>query len=163
MSNAAEKQTETALPASLVMTCYQVTLSAIGDAVLTTDPQGRVTYMNPVAESLTGWAAGEAHGQPLEEVFRIVNEETRKAVEQPIRKVIETGLVRGMANHTLLIAKDGTERPIDDSAAPVRDAAGALIGVVMVFRDISEQRRREAEVRDALAYVEGIVDTVRDP
>ena len=81
----------------------------------------------------------------LEDVFRIVNEETRKAVEQPVRKVIETGLVRGMANHTLLIARDGTERPIDDSAAPVRDEAGTLIGVVMVFRDISEQRRRERD------------------
>src|SRR5512135_1989583 len=163
MSNAAEKQTETALPASLVMTWHQVTLSAIGDAVLTTDPQGRVTYMNPVAESLTGWAAGEAHGQPLEEVFRIVNEETRKAVEQPVRKVIETGLVRGMANHTLLIVKDGTERPIDDSAAPVRDEAGNLIGVVMVFRDISDLRQRERVVQDALAYAENIIDTVRDP
>jgi PAS domain S-box-containing protein len=163
MSNAAEKQTEAALPASLVMTWYQVTLSAIGDAVLTTDPQGRVTYMNPVAEALTGWAAGEAHGRPLEEVFRIVNEETRKAVEQPVRKVIETGLVRGMANHTLLIVKDGTERPIDDSAAPVRDEAGNLIGVVMVFRDISDLRQRERVVQDALAYAENIIDTVRDP
>ena len=163
MSHAAEKQREPNLPASAVMTWYQVTLSAIGDAVLTTDPEGRVTYMNPVAESLTGWVAGEAHGRPLEDVLRILNEESRRVVEQPIRKVIETGLVRGMANHTLLIAKDGTDRPIDDSAAPVRDAAGDLIGVVMVFRDIGEQRRREAEVRDALAYVEGIVDTVRDP
>src|SRR5512133_2936876 len=163
MSNAAEKQTETALPASLVMTWYQVTLSAIGDAVLTTDPQGRVTYMNPVAESLTGWVAAAAHGLPLEEVCRIVNEETRLAVEQPVRKVIETGLVRGMANHTLLIAKDGTERPIDDSAAPVRDEAGNLIGVVMVFRDISDLRQRERVVRDALTYVESIIDTVRDP
>ena len=163
MSNAAVKQPEPGLPASTVMTWYQVTLSAIGDAVLTTDPEGRVTYMNPVAESLTGWVAAEAHGRPLEDVLRILNEETRKVVEQPIRKVIETGLVRGMANHTLLIAKDGTERPIDDSAAPVRDAAGTLIGVVMVFRDISEQRRARAEVRDALAYAESIVDTVRDP
>ena len=163
MSNPAEKQPEPGLPASSVMTWYQVTLSAIGDAVLTTDPEGRVTYMNPVAESLTGWVAGEAHGRPLEDVFRIVNEETRQAVEQPVRKVIETGLVRGMANHTLLIARDGTERPIDDSAAPVRDEAGDLIGVVMVFRDISEQREQERAVRDALAYAESIVDTVRDP
>jgi PAS domain S-box-containing protein len=163
MENAAEKQIESGLPASTVMTWYQVTLSAIGDAVLTTDPEGRVTYMNPVAETLTGWVAGEAHGRPLEEVCRVVNEETRKAIKQPVRKVIETGVVRGMANHTLLIAKDGTERPIDDSAAPVRDEAGDLIGVVMVFRDISEQRRRERAVRDALDYADRIIDTVRDP
>ena len=98
---------------------YQVTLAAIGDAVLTTDPDGRVTYMNPVAETLTGWSAAEALGKRLEDVFRIVNEETRKPVEQPVRKVIDTGLVRGLANHTLLIARDGSELPIDDSAAPV--------------------------------------------
>jgi PAS domain S-box-containing protein len=163
MSNTAEKRPEPNLAASTVMTWYQVTLSAIGDAVLTTDPQGRVTYMNPVAESLTGWVAEDAHGQALEDVLRIVNEETHQAVEQPVRKVIETGLVRGMANHTLLIAKDGTERSIDDSAAPVRDEAGNLIGIVMVFRDISEQRERERVVQDTLAYAESIIDTVRDP
>ena len=145
------------------MTWYQVTLSAIGDAVLTTDLEGRVTYLNPVAESLTGWVAAEAHGQPLEDVYRIINEESRQVVEQPVRRVIETGLVRSLPNHTLLIAKDGTERPVDDSAAPVRDAAGDLIGVVMVFRDISEQREREQTARDALTYAESIVDTVRDP
>ena len=163
MSHAAEKQREPNLPASVVMTWYQVTLSAIGDAVLTTDPEGRVTYMNPVAESLTGWVADEAHGHPLEEVLCIINEETRLAAEHPVLKVIETGLVRGMANHTLLIAKDGTERPIDDSAAPVRDGDGNLIGVVMVFRDISEQRRSERAVQEALTYAQGIIDTVRDP
>src|SRR4051812_18193418 len=159
MSNAAEKQPEPDLPAATVMTWYQTTLSAIGDAVLTTDPEGRVTYMNPVAEALTGWVAAEFHGRPLEEVLRIVNEETREVVEQPVRMVIESGLVRGMANHTLLVARDGTERPIDDSAAPVRDEAGNIVGIVMVFRDIGEQRRREREVRDALSYAESIVDT----
>ena len=163
MSNAAEKQPEPNLSAETVMTWYQVTLSAIGDAVLTTDPEGRVTYMNPVAEALTGWIAAEAHGRPFEEVVRIINEETRAVVEQPVRKVIETGLIRGMANHTLLVAKDGTERPIDDSAAPVRDEAGRLTGVVMVFRDISEQRSKEKAAREALAYAESIIDTVRDP
>lgn len=163
MSNAVEKLPEPNLSSPTVMAWYQVTLSAIGDAVLTTDPEGRVTYMNPVAESLTGWVASEAQGQPLEDVFRIINEETRQVVEQPVRKVIETGLVRGMANHTLLISRDGTERPVDDSAAPVRDATGDLIGIVMVFRDISEQRRRERTVQDALAYAEDILDTIRDP
>jgi PAS domain S-box-containing protein len=163
MSNTAEKRPEPNLDASTVMTWYQVILSAIGDAVLTTDPQGLVTYMNPVAELLTGWIANDAHGRPLEEVFRIVNEETHQAVEQPVRKVIETGLVRGMANHTLLIAKNGTERSIADSAAPVHDQAGNLMGIVMVFRDISEQRERERLVQDTLAYAESIIDTVREP
>src|SRR6476620_5593258 len=98
---------------------YQVTLAAIGDAVLTTDSDGLVTYMNPVAETLTGWSAAEALGKHLEDVFRIVNEETRKPTEQPVRKVIDSGTVRGLGNHTLLIAKDGSELPIDDSAALV--------------------------------------------
>ena len=120
---------------------YQVTLAAIGDAVLTTDPDGLVTYMNPVAESLTGWSAAEALGKRLEDVFHIVNEETRKPIEQPVRKVIDTGLVRGLANHTLLIARDGSELPIDDSAAPVWGEDGKLVGVVMIFRDITERRR----------------------
>src|SRR3954452_16024892 len=94
---------------------YQVVLSAIGDAVLTTDPDGLVTYMNPVAEALTGWSAAEALGKRLEDVFRIVNEATRQPTEQPVRKVIDTGLVRGLANHSVLIARDGSELPIDDS------------------------------------------------
>src|SRR6185437_3205542 len=91
---------------------YQVTLAAIGDAVLTTDPDGLVTYMNPVAETLTGWSAAEAIGRRLEDVFRIVNEDTRQPIEQPVRKVIDTGLVRGLANHTVLVARDGNELPI---------------------------------------------------
>ena len=98
---------------------YHVVLSAIGDAVLTTDPDGLLTYINPVGENLTGWSAEDAKGKPLEEVFRIINDTTRALAEQLVRKVIDTGLVRGLANHTLLIAKDGSELPIDDSASPV--------------------------------------------
>jgi PAS domain S-box-containing protein len=142
---------------------YQVTLAAIGDAVLTTDPDGRVTYMNPVAESLTGWVATEAHGRPLEDVLRIINEETRQVVEQPVRKVIDTGLVRGLANHTLLIARDGSELPIDDSAAPVWDEDRKLVGVVMIFRDITERRQAEHVIATARRYAESIVNTVREP
>jgi PAS domain S-box-containing protein len=148
-----------ALPASW----YQVTLSAIGDAVLTTDPEGRITYMNPVAESLTRWAASDALGRPLEDILRIVNEQTREPIDQPIRKVIEKGLVRGLANRTVLIARDGTETPIDDSAAPVRDEAGSLVGVVMVFRDISERKEAERVAAAARAFAESIVDTIREP
>ena len=142
---------------------YQVTLAAIGDAVLTTDPDGLITYMNPVAESLTRWPAAEALGMHLENVFRIVNEETRKAAEQPVRKVIATGLVRGLANHTLLIARDGTELPIDDSAAPVWGEDRELVGVVMIFRDITERRQSEHLIASARDFAENIVTTVREP
>jgi PAS domain S-box-containing protein len=147
----------------IVASWYQVVLSAIGDAVLTTDPDGLITYLNPVAESLTGWSEAEALGKHLEDVFHIVNEETRKHAEQPVRKVIETGLVRGLANHTLLIAKDGSELPIDDSAAPVWDKDGKLVGVVMIFRDITEQRKAEHLVELAKEFAESLVTTVREP
>src|SRR4051794_33106292 len=142
---------------------YQVTLAAIGDAVLTTDPDGLVTYLNPVAETLTGWSAAEAIGKRLEDVFRIVNEETRKPIEQPVRKVIGTGLVRGLANHTVLVARDGSELPIDDSAAPVWGEDGRLVGVVMIFRDITERRQAEHRIASARGYAESIVNTVREP
>lgn len=142
---------------------YQVTLAAIGDAVLTTDPDGFITYMNPVAEKLTGWSATEAVGKRLEDVFQIINEETRKHAEQPVRKVIDTGLVRGLANHTLLIARDGSELPIDDSAAPVWGEAGELVGVVMIFRDIMARRQTEHLIASAKGYAESIVNTVREP
>src|SRR3954471_11585366 len=142
---------------------YQVVLAAIGDAVLTTDPDGLVTYMNPVAETLTGWSAAEAIGKHLEDVFRIVNEETRQPIEQPVRKVIDTGLVRGLANHTLLVARDGSQLRIGDSAAPVWGEGGSLVGVVMVFRDITERRQTEHLIAAARGYAESIVDTVREP
>jgi PAS domain S-box-containing protein len=125
-----------------------VTLSSIGDAVIVTDSQSRVTFLNPVAEALTGWPETEALGKDSTEVFQIVNEYTRQAVENPIAKVIREGTVVGLANHTLLIAKDGVERPIDDSGAPIRLPQGRLLGVVLVFRDITERRRaEEAQVR----------------
>ncbi len=122
---------------------FQVTLGSIGDAVIATDPEARVTFMNPSAEKLTGWAQQEAVGRPLAEVFNIVNEETRHSVESPVVKAVREGAVVGLANHTLLIAKDGQEWAIDDSAAPIRDSTGAIIGVVMVFHDITQRRREE--------------------
>ena len=125
-----------------------VTLSSIGDAVMVTDNQGRVTFMNPVAAALTGWSELEALGKDNTEVFQIVNEYTRQAVESPVAKVIREGTVVGLANHTLLIARDGVERPIDDSGAPIRHPQGHLLGVVLVFRDITErQRAEELQVR----------------
>jgi PAS domain S-box-containing protein len=128
----------------------RVTLSSIGDAVITTDVDGRVTYLNAVAESLTGWTQREARGQPLTQVFRIVNEETRAPVESPATKALRDGVVVGLANHTMLIRKDGTERPIDDSAAPIRGEHGEVSGCVMIFRDVSTQRQTE---RDRVAQL----------
>ena len=151
---------------------FECTLTSIGDAVIATDPQGRVTLMNPTAEVLTGWPAPEARGRDLAEVFRIVNLDTRQPVENPVTTVLREGRVVGLANHTLLIARDGTERPIDDSGAPVRTPAGALLGVVLVFRDVTARqqaaaelthRRREADLLAAIAQELGAsldLDTV---
>lgn len=130
----------------------RVTLASIGDAVIATDVAGRVTFMNPVAESLTGWTSSEAEQRDLEEVFQIVNEATRQKVENPVKKVLREGQIVGLANHTVLISRQGASRPIDDSAAPIRDANGQLIGVVLVFRDVSERRHVE-ETRARLAAI----------
>jgi PAS domain S-box-containing protein len=125
----------------------EVTLGSIGDAVITTDTQGRVVRLNAVAESLTGFRQSEAEGLPLDAVFRIVNEDTRAPVASPATRALREGVVVGLANHTVLIAKDGSERPIDDSAAPIRDASGAIAGCVLVFRDIAERRAAESRLR----------------
>jgi PAS domain S-box-containing protein len=122
-------------------------LRSIGDAVIATDAEGRVTFLNPAAQSLTGWQREEAVGRPLREVFKIVSEQTGKRVEDPVTKVTREGVVAGLANHTVLIARDGTRRPIDDSGAPIRDSHGKIIGVVLVFHDISEQKQASDELR----------------
>ena len=119
----------------------RITLRSIGDAVITTDTQGRVTYMNTVAESLTGWTQQDAIGQPLDTVFWIVNEDSRKPVESPATQTLRKGIVVGLANHTVLIRRDGTECPIDDSAAPIRDEKGRVSGCVLIFRDVTTQRQ----------------------
>ncbi|HTE19062.1 MAG TPA: PAS domain-containing protein, partial [Armatimonadota bacterium] len=124
-----------------------VTLSSIGDAVVATDEAGCILFMNAVAQSLTGWEAEAATGRPLTEVFRIVNEETRVPVENPVAEVLREGHIVGLANHTVLLSRDGTEWPIDDSAAPIRDASGKLIGVVLIFREITQRKQIEAELR----------------
>ena len=131
----------------------RVTIESIGDAVVATDDQGRVTLLNPVAETLTGWSADEAVGHRLEDVLVLVNEETRRPAEHPVARVLREGVVAGLANHTVLIAKDGREIPIDDSAAPSRAADGRLVGAVMVFRDISERRRHEQDLRRLAAII----------
>jgi PAS domain S-box-containing protein len=125
-----------------------VTLKSIGDAVITTDATGRIMLLNDVAQRLTGWTQAEAEGQPLMSVFRIVNEYTRQPVENPADKVIREGVVVGLANHTMLISKDGREIPIDDSGAPIVDNSGKISGVVLVFRDIIERRKTEERERE---------------
>ncbi len=131
----------------------QVTLTSIGDAVLATDDAGRVTFLNPVAAKLTGWAPEEAAGQPVERVFRIINEKTRQPAENVVHRVLRERAVVALANHTALVARDGREIPIEDSAAPIQDDAGEVLGVVLVFHDVTEKRRaREAleRARDEL-------------
>jgi PAS domain S-box-containing protein len=136
------------------------TLGSIGDAVMATDNDGRIAFLNHAAETLTGWSDVAAKGRPLDEVFRIVNERTRQTVESPVAKALRMGLVVGLANHTVLIARDGTERPIDDSAAPIFDESRRVVGVVLVFRDATEQRRAEVTLQKLAAIVEHSEDAV---
>ena len=142
----------------------RVTLGSIGDAVIATDTEGRVTFLNAAAQELTGWASSDAEGQRLESVFTILNEQTRRPVENPVERVLREGAVVGLGNHTILVAKDGTERPIDDSAAPIRDGAGTMLGVVLIFRDVAEQRRAEQQrnVRLAVTHALSEAATVGD-
>jgi PAS domain S-box-containing protein len=128
---------------------FRVTLSSIGDAVITTDTEARITFLNPVAEGITGWSAEEALGQPLEKIFRIVDEQSRKPADNPVARVLREETIVGLTNHTALIARDGRETAIDDSAAPIRDATGKISGVVMVFHDVTRQRRGETELRES--------------
>ncbi|MGQ0764727.1 MAG: ATP-binding protein [Gemmatimonadota bacterium] len=127
----------------------QTTLASIGDAVITTDAEGRVTFLNGHAEELTGWPTTSASGRALSEVFVIVNEVTGAPVEDPATRALREGEVVGLANHTVLIARDGTRRPIDDSAAPIRDDDGRVAGCILVFRDVSERRAAEGALREA--------------
>jgi PAS domain S-box-containing protein len=127
----------------------RITFSSIGDAVITTDARGHVTYLNPVAEVLTGWTAAEANGKAITQVFQIVNEQSRIPVENPVEKVLKHGRVVGLANHTILIARDGTERPIDDSASPIRSEAGGVVGCVLVFKDITARHNAERFLRES--------------
>jgi PAS domain S-box-containing protein/putative nucleotidyltransferase with HDIG domain len=121
------------------------TLKSIGDAVIATDARGCISFMNPVAEALTGWRQEGAIGRDLKDIFNIINEQTREAAENPVTKVLREGVVVGLANHSILIAKDGSEIPIDDSGAPIRDDRGNIAGVVVVFHDITERKQRERE------------------
>lgn len=120
---------------------FSTTLRSIGDAVMATDTTGSIRFINPVAESLTGWKYEEAHGKPFEDVFKIIDEESRGAIENPAAKIIREGTMVGIGNHTVLLGKSGKEFIIENSGAPIRNEQGALLGVVIVFRDATEARR----------------------
>lgn len=132
----------------------RVTLAGIGDAVIATDQEGRVAFMNAIAQDLTRWSEPDAVGRPIEEVFHIINEATRARVESPVTRVLRDGMLVGLANHTLLVTRDGREIPVDDSGAPIRDASGDLLGVVLVFRDVTERRQAEAQLHAAKQQLE---------
>ncbi|MBV9724185.1 MAG: PAS domain S-box protein, partial [Gammaproteobacteria bacterium] len=137
----------------------EAALASIGDAVIVTDEKGQIAFLNPVAEQLSGWSIADAKKQPLSRVFHIVNERTHVVVENPVEKVLRSGLVQGLANHTVLLTKDGHEIPIDDSAAPIKAPDGQVLGVVLVFRVITERRRMELRA----ARLASIVESSEDP
>lgn len=127
----------------------QTTLSSIGDGVIATDPHGHVTFLNPAAEHLTGWRQREAVGKPVKEIFHLINEETLQVVENPVDLVLRIGTVVGLANHTLLITKEGRKIPIADSGAPIKDDKGQIMGVVLVFRDQTEERKAQNALEES--------------
>ncbi len=139
---------------------WSTTLSSIGDAVIATDTKSKITFMNGVAEKLTGWALVEANGRHIERIFNIVNEKTRHKVENPVVKVLEKGLIIGLANHTVLIRKDKSEVPIDDSGAPIKDKDGNVSGVVLVFRDISEKKKSEEKIAQQAFMIANANDAI---
>ena len=138
----------------------RTTLASIGDAVISTDADGRVVFVNHVAQSLLGLTEAESLGKHLDEIFRIVNEFTRAPVESPVAKVLREGSIVGLANHTVLLSRNGAEIPIDDSGAPIRDESGAVQGTVLVFRDVTPRRRADETSRLLASIVESSNDAV---
>ena len=139
-----------------------VTLNSIGDAVIATDAEARVTLLNPLAEQLTGWTQAEATGRPVDEIFHIINKETRQPATIPVMETLAHGTIQGLANHTVLIARDGSECDIADSCAPIRDRDGQVIGAVLVFRDVTGEYAVQQSLRDSAAQIQTILNTVVD-
>ena len=138
------------------------TLRSIGDEVIVTDTSGKITFMNPVAEELTGWNEEESKGKPLEQVFKIINEDKGKPVENPVERVLKEGKVVGLANHTVLITKDGKQIPIDGSGSPINDDKGNIIGVVLTFKDITERKQTEEALRASEERFRGVAERSSD-
>ncbi|HZE97409.1 MAG TPA: PAS domain S-box protein [Planctomycetota bacterium] len=160
LSRETKSREEALLETSRQKELISTTLSSIGDGVIVTDAGGRITFLNAEAERLTGWNHSEAAGRPLPEVFRIVNEQTRRALENPVDKILRQGNVVGLENHTVLISRTGSEAPIDDSVAPIRQPGAALFGVVLVFRDVTRQRHAEEARARLAAIVESSGDAI---
>ncbi|WP_334181104.1 PAS domain S-box protein [Methylobacter sp.] len=139
-----------------------VTLNSIGDAVIATDAEAHVTLMNPLAEQLTGWTQAEAAGRSVDEIFHIINQETRQLAIIPVMDTLAHGTIQGLANHTVLIARDGNESDIADSCAPIRDRDGRVIGAVLVFRDVTEEYAAQRALSDSAALIQTILNTVVD-
>jgi PAS domain S-box-containing protein len=139
-----------------------VTLNSIGDAVIATDAQARVTRLNTVAEQLTGWTQAEAAGRPVDDIFRIINQETRQPATIPVLATLAHGTMQGLANHTLLIARDGSECAIADSCAPIRDRDRQVVGAVLIFRDVTSEYAAQQALRDSAALIQTILNTVAD-
>lgn len=139
---------------------WSTTLASIGDAVIATDLSGKIIFMNGVAEELTRWTLREASLKPVKEVFNIINEQTHVMVEDPVSKVLEKGLIVGLANHTVLIRKNKTELAIDDSGAPIKDKDGKTTGVVLIFRDITERKKAEGDVLEQKLRAERYLNIV---
>ncbi len=138
----------------------RTTLASIGDAVISTDCDAAITNMNAVAEALTGWPLADALGKPLEQVFRIINETSRNTVANPARRALSEGIIVGLANHTLLITRDGFERPIDDSAAPIRCKDGEIVGCVLVFRDVTERHQAEMQLAASERRLQSVMNAM---
>jgi PAS domain S-box-containing protein len=138
---------------------FSTTLASIADAVIVTDAEGHIDFINAVAQTLTGWARSDAAGRRLPDVFHIINGSTRRRAEDPAAKVLGSGAAAGLSNHTLLLSRDGKEIPIDDSAAPIRGSNGEIIGVVLVFRDIGERKATEAALLASERQLRMIADT----
>lgn len=139
-----------------------VTLNSIGDAVISTDAHAHVTLINPVAQSMTGWTQAQAQGRPIAEIFHIVNKADRREATIPVARVLAMGTVQGLANHTVLIARDGKEYDIADSCSPLRDLQGSVIGAVLVFRNVTAEHAAQQNLRDSAARVQTILNTVGD-
>ena len=137
---------------------FRVTLGSIGDGVVTVDNDCRVTFLNPIAEKLTGWKTAEAVGRPVREILHLIEERTGAEAANPIEGALEDGTVRALANHTILIRRDGVHIPVEDSAAPIKDPAAKIIGAVMVFHDVSERRQREKDLREESAITETLYE-----
>ncbi len=140
----------------------RVTLASIGDGVIATDVQGNITFLNAIAAQITGWQEEEALGKPIQQVFQIMNEDSRQQVANPVERVLHEGSITGLANHTLLISKVGREIPINDSGAPIRDRDNNLIGTVLVFRDISEQRKAQIALEASESRYRNLVENASD-